>query len=262
MMEENKQAHFMGHSPLAKGLKILLVLALILFVGVLTANKMKEYRYIGQSDQYPHTIAISGEGKVVAIPDIATINLGIITEKKDVASAQKENTEKMNNIIKELKGLGIEAKDIQTTNYYINPNYNWTQTRGQELIGYTVNQSVTVKIRDLDKIGEVLSKAASFGANQTGGLSFTVDEPEELKQQAREKALENAKEKAKSLAKIADVNLGKVVSFSESSNNYNPQPYYDSKALGIGGGGEMMAPAIEAGSMEIIVYVTVNYEIN
>lgn len=189
------------HFLVFKIFKALLVLALIVFVVVLTVNKIKEYRYIGMSDQYPHTIVISGEGKVVAIPDIATINLGVTTEKKDVASAQKENTDKMNKLLAELKKLKIEDKDIQTTNYNIYPKYNWTEERGQELTGYEVSQSVQVKIRDLDKIGETISQTTAVGANQIGGLSFTIDEPEVLKQQAREKALKNAKEKAEALAK-------------------------------------------------------------
>ncbi len=243
--------------------KALLMLALIIFIAVWTVNKVKEQKYIGKSAEYPHTIAISGEGKVVAIPDIAKLSLGVTTEKVSVADAQKENTEKMNKLIKVLKDLDIESKDIQTTNYQIYPQYNWTEGRGQYLTGYKVDQSVAVKVRKTDKVGEVLAKTAEVGANQVGGLTFTVDEPEKVKQEAREKALKNAQEKAAALSKMAGVSLGKLVSFSESSNDYMPQPYYESsvKALGIGGGGAV-APSIEAGSNEIIVYVTVNYEIN
>lgn len=251
----------MWHSPIIKAFKALLMLALMIFVVALTFNKIKEYRYIGMSDQYPHTIAISGEGKVVAIPDIAKLNLGVTTTKVSVADAQKENTDKMNKLIKVLKDLGIDDKDIQTTNYQIYPQYNWTEDRGQYLTGYQIDQSVSVKVRETDKVGEVLAKTAAVGANQVGGLTFTVDDPEETKQEAREKALKNAQEKAATLAKMAGVHLGKLVSFSESSNDYMPQPYYESsKALGIGGGA--VAPDIQAGSTEIVVYVTVSYEIN
>lgn len=251
--------HFMAF----KVLKALLMLVLIIFIAVWTVNKAKEQKYIGKSAEFPHTIAISGEGKVVAVPDIATLSLGVITEKKEVADAQKENIEKVNKIVDELKKLKIAKEDIKTTNYQIYPKYNWTQDRGQKLTGYEINQSVQVKIRDMEKIGEVLAKSAILGANQIGGLNFTIDDLEKVKQEAREKALKNAQEKASALSKMAGVKLGKLVSFSENSNDYMPQPYYESsKAMGIGGGGGAVAPSIEVGSNEIVVYVTVNYEIN
>lgn len=245
-----------------RALKWLLMLALIIFIAVWTVNKAKEQRYIGKSAENPHTIAISGEGKVVAIPDIAKLSLGVTTQKTNVADAQKENTDKMNKLVKILKDLGVDSQDIQTTNYQINPQYNWTESRGQYITGYQVDQSVAIKVRDTSKVGDILSKTAEVGANQVGGLTFTIDDPEMVKQEAREKALKNAKEKAEALAKMADVKLGKIVSFSESSNDYMPQPYYESsmKGMGIGGGGGV-APSIEVGSNEITVYVTINYEI-
>ena len=117
-----------------------------------------------------------------------------------------------------------------------------------------------VKIRDLEKVGTIIEKAGSLGANQVGGLNFTIDEPEELRQQARIKALENAKTKAESLAQVAGVNVGRLVSFSE--NSYIPGPIYldyaKSEAMGLGGGG---APAVEPGSQDIVINVTVTYEV-
>lgn len=237
-----------------------LVLFLVIFLGVLTRNEIKKYDYIGRTSEQIYTIMLSGEGKVTAIPDIAQIFLGIQTEKAKVVDAQKENTEKMNQLIKELKKMAIEAKDIKTSNYSIYPQYDWLNNK-QLLRGYQVNQTIEVKIRDLDKVGSIIEVAGRLGANQVGGLNFTIDEPEKLRQQAREKALANAKDKAEALAKIAGVKLGKLVSFAEESGGLTPYPIYRSYALeakGVGGG---EAPEVQPGSQDVIVNVTVTYEV-
>jgi uncharacterized protein YggE len=241
---------------------ILLALAFLAFIviaAVMIRNSMKQYDYIGKQVQERDTIAISGEGKVTAIPDIANIQLGLTTEKKTVAEAQKENTDKMNQLNKQLKDMGVDAKDIQTNNYSIYPQYDYNVGK-QTLRGYQVNQTVTVKIRNMDKIGDILAMSGTLGLNQVGGLSFGIDDPEKLQNEARIKALENAKEKAKALADIMDVKLGKVVSFNESSQY--PQPIYKNYAMGIGGAAESApAPQVESGSLDIVVDAMVVYEI-
>lgn len=227
--------------------------------GTIVANNLKGYQYIGKPSAERDTIAISGEGKVTAIPDIATIDVGLTTEKSDVKNAQLENTTKMNRLIANLKNLGVDSKDIQTSYYNIYPQYDWPNGK-QILRGYQVSQGVTVKIRNLDKIGDILAAAGEGGANQVSGLSFNIDDPEVLRQEARVKALENAKEKAEALARVAGVSLGKIVSFSEyASTPYSA--YKSMDALGIGGGGAVPSPTVEAGSMDIVIDVTVSYEI-
>lgn len=238
---------------------IVLALGVLAVLGTVVANNLKGYQYIGKPTAERDTISISGEGKVTGIPDIATIDVGLMTERPDVRSAQKENTEKMNKLIKTLKDLGVDSKDIQTSYYNIYPQYDWPDGK-QILRGYQVNQGVSIKIRNLEKIGDILAAAGAGGANQVSGLSFNIDDPEKLRQEARIKALENAKEKAEALAKVAGVKLGKIVSFSEYSEM--PAPMYKAyEGLGIGGGGEMAAPTVEKGSMDIVVNVTVSYEI-
>ncbi|MDO8505239.1 MAG: SIMPL domain-containing protein [bacterium] len=243
-----------------KLLSVLLVIGIIWIAGQIR-NDWKENRYIGRPTEVRDTITIAGEGKVTAIPDIATVEVGVVTEKSDVLAAQKENTSKVNELLKKVKDLKIEDKDIQTTNYQINPQYDYQSGR-QTLRGYSITQSVKIKIRDLGKIGVLLSSVGEAGANQVSGVSFTIDEPEVLRQQAREKALDNAREKAKSLADHADVKLGKIVSFSESGGGMPPTPYYArAEALGMGGDMAMKSPDIQAGSLEVIVSVNVSYEI-
>jgi len=260
-MDQQKNECGCNNLPVWKILGAILTLWLVVFISVLTWNEVKKHDYIGRESQQTYTITIDGEGKVTATPDIAEISLGLQTENVKVASAQKENTDKMNQIIAELKSMGIEAKDIKTASYTIYPNYDYPSGR-QVLKNYVVSQNVTVKIRSLDKIGDVVQKAATLGANQIGGLSFTIDEPEKIKQQARELALIAAKQKAESLAKLAGVRLGKLVSFTESAYG-GSIPNVRDYALKVesGMGGAAPAPAVEAGSQDVVINVMVTYEV-
>lgn len=233
-----------------------LVVAAI-YLALLARNAAKQHDYIGRPESQRDTIAIAAEGKVTARPDIASISAGVMTEKKTVVEAQKENTAKMNAIIAKIRSFGVSDDDVKTTNYSIYPQYDWVNNRQVER-GFQVSQNVEVKVRDLAKIGDILAAVGELGANQVGGVTFTIDEPEELRQQARLKGLEAAKKKAQALADAAGVKLGKVVGFSESEG-YTPSPMYYAKAEGMGGGSA--APSIESGSQDVIVNVSVMYEI-
>jgi uncharacterized protein len=232
-----------------------------IYLGILSWNAAKEHDYIGISPKQPHSISIVGQGKVTGAPDVANIQLGYSVEKPTVAAAQKDNSDKMNAMIDKLKkDFKIDPKDIQTANYYISPQYDYNNGK-QTLRSYLVSQNLNVKLRKMDQVSGIIEAAGAIGLNQVGNLSFEIDNPEQLKQEAREKALAQAKEKAEALAKVVGVKLGKVISFSESSNDNQPMPLYamDNKALsGMGGGA---APTVEAGSNEITIIATVEYEI-
>ncbi len=238
----------------------LALLALAAWLGLKARNEAKQFDYIGVPIER-NVISVSGEGKVVAIPDIAAIDLGTTIERPTVAASQKENTRVMNEVLAKLAAAGIDKKDIQTTSYNVYPSYDWRDGK-QTLRGYTVSQNVHVKIRDLDKVGDIIGQAGALGANQIGGIQFTVDDPEKLKEEARGKAIENAKAKAAALGQSAGVRLVRVVSFNESSGDGRPQPlYYAKDMLGMGGAEAAPAPSVEAGSTEIVVDVSMTYEI-
>jgi uncharacterized protein YggE len=207
--------------------------------------------------------SVSGSGTVYAKADIANLMIGFKTGTKNTAAlATKENSEKMNEIISAIKGLGIEDKDIKTTNYNLNPVYNWTEKDGQKLIGYEVSQNVDIKIRDLEKIGDVIANTTAKGANQVGGISFTIDDEYALKNQARELAITKAKEKAAMIANQTGMKLGKIKGVFENADA-TPVPYaytnakmmLDSSANGIA------SPSIQTGQNEIKVDVTLSYEV-
>lgn len=231
---------------------------LIIFLAAATYSKIIETRYAGQTSQYKNTISVSGEGKVVAKPDIGQVSLSVISDASAVVAAQKDNTDKMNRVIQAMKDLGIKEEDLKTTSYNISPRYQYSPNGRSDIIGYEVAQNMDVKIRDLTKVSDILGKAATAGANQVGSLIFTFDNPETLQSQARQKAIDNAKQKAKDLAGSLGVALGKVVSFNESSAS-QPIPMYASDALGRGGGGA--TPVIQTGQNEIDINVNISYEI-
>lgn len=253
--------------PKSKELFYWVISIVAIIVGVwliiLTRNSMKTFNYIGRSAEQKNTMFVTGMGKATAIPDIAKIDLGILTRAATVADAQSQNTNKINKITSLLKNdFKIESKDIQTSNYSIYPEYNWTNGKS-EINGYAVNETLSVKIRSLDKISAIIQKSGEIGLNQVGSLNFDIDKRDEVLAKARTEAIQKAKEKAESIASAADIKLGRILSINESNQGgVQPYPYY-AKMDGIGIGGEMGAPSpsIETGSNEITVNVTIEYEL-
>src|SRR3989338_6919563 len=133
---------------------------LIIFLAAATYGKIIETRYAGQAAQFKNTISVSGEGKVVAKPDIGQVSLSVISDATTVAAAQKDNTDKMNRVIQAMKDLGIKEEDMKTSSYNISPRYQYSPNGRSDIIGYEVAQNMDVKIRDLTKVSDILGKAA------------------------------------------------------------------------------------------------------
>ena len=209
------------------------------------------------------TIAVTAEGKVTAIPDVGLISLAVESRGAGVNGVQANNTRKINDIVAYLKGLGVDKKDLRTTQYNLAPIYSYDPKTGkQNLDGYSLNQTVEVKIRQLDKVGEVLAGSLERGANQVGQLSFTIDDPDKLQQEARLQAIAKARAKAEDLARAAGVTLGKVRSFSENVNTPPPYPMYYARDMAMGLESKAAAPAVEAGSQDVTVNVSLSFEID
>lgn len=198
-----------------------------------------------------NTVSFSGEGKVVAKPDIAKVQLSVVTDALTSKAAQNDNSKKSKTITDYLKKQNIDDKDIKTTGYNIYPQFGGQPT----ITGYQVNQSMEVKIRDLDKVSDILDGVVTAGANQVSQLSFEIDNPEALKAEAGKKAIEDAKKKAHELENQVGISLGKIVNFSENTGGY-PVPYM-LEAKSIGGGG----PSIPTGENEITVNISLTYQI-
>ncbi len=235
-----------------------LMLTLIVWVGLLARNAARSFDYIGVPLDERNLITVGGLGEVTSVPDMASITIGTMVDRPTVGEAQRENTRIMNDVIAAIKGFGVEDNDIKTANYDISPRYDYVDGRSS-IGGYVVSQSVMVKIRDLASVGNIIAAAGEKGANQVGGITFVIDEREELENEARVAAFEDAKRKAQMLADAAGVKLRRIVSFSESTNGGYPVPVYAyaERAMGMGGG----SPDIEAGSSDVISNVTVTYEL-
>lgn len=233
-------------------LVILSVTAIVIVALAMTRNQLPENQF-----------SVSAFGKVYAKPDIANLTVGVKTEAQATAAkAVKDNTIKMNEIIAALKKIGIEEKDIQTTNYNLNPIYDWTDKTGQRLKGYEVNQNINIKIRNLDKIGDAIAKTTEKGANQIGNITFTIDDEFALRNEARNNAIKKAKEKAANIVTETGIKLGDIINVYENQIYYpTPINYSKNTALGIGGGEDMPLPNIQTGENEVIVEATVVWEV-
>ena len=253
-------AHHFGKKIFMTIVGVLLVYAVV-FLGTLIRNNVKKYNSIGKADKMERTVVVNGFGKVSGSNDIAMTTIGYSNTDKDVAKAQADNKKVMDPIYEELKKLGVADKDLQS-NYTVYPDYNYTQDRGQELKGYRVSNSLTVKIRDLNKITDILNLAGKYGATEVSGLSFTIDDPESLKAQARDKALADLRVKAENLAKSLGVQFGGIVNYNEyeGGGDYYPPVAYATKDMGggMGGGGPVAVPG---GSKDVTMNVSVVFEI-
>lgn len=170
------------------------------------------------------SFTVQGDGKAVSVPDIASFSFDVITEgDTDVAALQSKNAEKMNAAIAFVNTAGVDKKDIQTQQYSINPRYQTTSCTYRsgevcppaEITGYTVQQSVFVKIRDFKLISTLLSGVVKNGANSVGQIQFALDNTDELENTARTEAIKKAQDKAEKIAKAGGFTLGRLLEISE-----------------------------------------------
>jgi uncharacterized protein len=267
---ERKEIHIVP-PPIIQNAAAIALGMLAIFLLILAISNLKQFRFIGSGVTATNTISVEGAGDVFAVPDTATFSYSVmVSNAKDATTAQTEVNTKGNAIIAYLKGEGIDAKDIQTTDYSLNPHYEYGESAcrngycppgNQTLTGFDVNQTVSVKVRDTTKAGDLLSGIGSKGATNMSGLSFTIDDQTELEAEARQKAIDDARAKADELAKQLGVTVVRVVGFSE--NGY--QPYY-AKTMAfdsVGGMAAQFAPApeIAVGQNKITSNVSITYEI-
>lgn len=249
-------------SYVAKGL-FFLAAALFLVWFALQPSWFKNVKAEVTQQPYARTITIQGEGEVNAKPDIAMVSLSVVSEKKTVKEVTADGNEKMNKVVEVVKGLGVSADDIKTTQYSLYPNYFYPErSPGKAIIdGYKLDQTLSVKVRDLAKVEDIVDKAVVAGSNQIGGLSFEIDDDSSLRADARAEAFKDARAKAESMASAAGVNLGRVITFSEDSGGFYPQPYYAKASMDMAVEEVAYVPAIEVGSQDIKVTMSVTYEI-
>ena len=255
-----------------KYIQVLLTLVLVGLVGALASYayytiKQSEGVYTGAT-----VINVQGRGEVFAKPDIGTFSFSVLAEGVTATEAQTKSAESINAIVASLKEAGVEEKDIKTENYYLNPKYSYDQKpcvygsfcpqSDPKLVGYEVNQSLTVKVRVTDKAYDLISEVGSKGATNMSNLTFTIDDESVLKAEARTKAIADAKVQAEKLAKDLGVKIVKMTGFYEDQGGY-PMPMMDK---GMGGDSVMSAraesaPSVPTGENTIVSTVNITYEI-
>jgi uncharacterized protein YggE len=207
------------------------------------------------------TFTVTGEGKVTAVPDIAVLDVGVQAQGTTVTQVQEAINSKSNTIIATVKKLGVDDKDIQTINYSLSPTYDY-QSATQRITGYQANSTLLIKVRKTENANSVIDAATAAGANQVGGVSFDVSDKTKAENEARDVAIAEAKRKAETAAKAAGFTLGRVINYSEGFGGVMPMPMYaKADTAMMVGNPERSATQIETGSSEIVVTVSLSYEI-
>ncbi len=239
-MESNcgcKMCQKFGWCPAGKWhkiIKFIIFIIILIFVLKLICGD----NYSDRSNIQKDTIVVSGKGELTVKPDIATVSFSVMEENMDVSKASDAVNTKIGKIIETLKADSVDEKDIKTTDYSINPRYNYVNSTiypyngTQVLAGYDVTQSISIKIRDLTKAGKVVSDLGTLSVTNMSGLNFTEDKYDDLVLQARDQAITDARAQATKLANALGVRLVKIVGYSEGGN---PTPiFYGAMASGVG----------------------------
>jgi hypothetical protein len=233
---------------------VLTALALVFYGSVMPGRAAASE---GQ-EQPKKVLNVSGQGTVDAAPDIAYITLGVVTENENAKTAQQKNAEAMSAVIAKIKASGVKDEDIKTTNYSINPKYNYNQATGESrIIGYTVNNSVQVTVRDIAKTGNIIDAASLSGVNTTSNISFGLSDYDKYYNEALKQAVESARKKAQTISSTLGITLKTPVSISE---NGGYEPVYERNAkYGMDMAGAAATP-IQSGSLTVRANVSMTYE--
>ncbi len=258
---------FLKDKKISASILILIVVVSLLSFAKLV-NEIKSSAYVGRGNQPANVISVNGSGEVLAVSDIAALTVNLIKDGKTAKEAQDLLNESITKTLKYLKDQKIADKDIKSEYGGLSPKYSYEQpicstypcpTRDPKIIGYTATQTISIKIREVDNASIVRTGLAEIGITDINGPTFSIDDEEAFKDDARSKAIVEARGKAEVLAKELGVSLGKVVSFSESSNNNYPM--YAKTMMDQSVSLESSAPVLPKGENKIISNVTITYEI-
>ena len=185
---------------------------------------------LADDDKPLRTISLSGHGEVRMAPDLAIVTVGVMSSAATAREALDANTKSMEGVMAALKDASIELRDIQTSNFSVNPRYDYGQNNAQppKVIGYDVSNNVTITVRKLDGLGAVLDQVVSSGSNQINGVQFQVSKPEAATDEARKLAVADALRKANVYTVASGVTLGQIVSLSEGGGYQPPVPVFKS----------------------------------
>lgn len=249
------------------------VFALVI-VALSSVSYVKSFARSVEPNSTYRSFTVTAEARKATVPDVAQFTFNVITEGgRDLAALQTQNTEKVNKTIEFVKSQGVEAKDIKTQAYNITPREQFFSCprdggpcRPSEIVGYTINQTVQVKVRDFAKASGILGGVVTNGANSVSQLNFTVDDATKLQNEAKAEAITNAKVQAEELARAGKFKLGKLIAIDE--NTAIPYSSFQGREMAAAGNATDLSlqkaaptPAIEPGSQEIVATVVLRFEI-
>ncbi|MFA7245382.1 MAG: SIMPL domain-containing protein [Candidatus Magasanikbacteria bacterium] len=239
----------------------ILIVYLIIFIGTLIRNEIKKYDYIGVADRqlYDKQISVTGEGSVEVKPNVSTVVVGTAIKAATSQEAMEKNDKLIADFVTKVKALGIPEADIKTESQSMYPEYNYATDGTSSLSGYSINQSVTVKVRNnVSLASKVVALSSEVGLNTIGGVTQSIDDKEVYIAEARQKAIKDAKVKAAQLSQMLGINLETILSYSEYVPGEYEGMYYDKAMLesSVGAG-----PTIETGTETVKLNITINYKI-
>lgn len=216
-----------------------------------------------ERDRKEPVIVVSAEGDAAVAPDLAIVSLGVAETRKTAREALDVANSAMSAVIDALKKQGIAPRDLQTSGLSIQAQYSYPQNEDGTpkpplLTGYMVSNTLTVRIRDLAKVGAVIDQAVTLGVNQGGDIRFTSEDPAQTVTEARTAAVKNAIDKARTLANAAGVKLGRILEITEAGNPGDPRPLMSARMAKEAAD----AVPVEAGENSYSVSVSVTFAID
>lgn len=206
-------------------------------------------------------ITVTGQGRVLASPDVAEVSLGVSISQVDLETAQTDVAVRMSALASALKEMGIDDRHMRTFNYSVTPDWRpVTKSNRREITGYTVSNNLQVKVKPIDRVGAVIDAGLRAGANTIGNVSFAVEDPQLVTRQARRQAMDDARAKAEQLAELGGVRLGLPTAIVEDDDSGHV-PFFAKAARFEMASADTPPTTIEAGQLEIAVKVSVSYAI-
>lgn len=203
---------------------------------------------------------ISAQASVKSDPDLATVSAGVMTIAPTADAALKDNAKHMTSVFAALKKANVKDKDIQTSGLNVSPQYNYQENKSPQIIGYQASNNVTVILRDLKNVGPVLDTLVAQGANQINGPSFTIEEPDEIMDQARKEAVQKARKRAELYAAASGLKIKRILNMSEQANYGGPpMPMMAMKAMRAESA-DASSP-VASGQVDVTVTVNVTFEL-
>ena len=206
------------------------------------------------------TITVSGVGEITVEPDVAYVNMGVVTRAETAEEAQRKNAEQFAGLEKVLFGdFRLEAKDVKTTGFYVNPEYSFEEPGNPKITGYSATHMIQVTFRDLDRIGELLDAASQAGVNQVNNVQFATEKAKDYEMEALKVAMKNARAKAEVLAAQENVAIREVLNIAQTAGGGSvyygsANSFYAEEAANV-----KYATSINSGEIVISAQVTVTY---